>query len=199
MKELKKVLKISCLVLIMILSLCSCGPKNGVAKDNTLTTNKMNNSNKQLLLKGTQEAINAKYKNVIKKYYGMDELKVFQKYFSNLVIKQEDIDDETSLLCIAYYLYEVNIRRRNSITNEGANICIYKLIERGDLTFPNKAFKELEWDVFFVGYYKKYENEFNEGIAKFKKLGIDEINNRINKAKEKVNDEIYYDGLRNQY
>lgn len=50
-----------------------------------------------------------------------------------------------------------------------------------------------------MNYYIKYEKEFNEGIAEFKKLGIDEINNRINKAKEKVNDEIYYDGLRNQY
>lgn len=67
------------------------------------------------------------------------------------------------------------------------------------MTFPNKAFKELEWKAFFVNYYKKYENKFNEFIAEFKKLGIDEINNRINEAKEKVNDEIYYDGLRNQY
>ena len=62
-----------------------------------------------------------------------------------------------------------------------------------------KAFKEQDWKVFFVNYYKKYETEFNEGIAEFKTLGIEEINNRINKAKEKVNDEIYYDGLRNQY
>ena len=199
MNKIKKIIKTSCMVLMAVLLLCSCGLKNGVAKDDTLTINKMNNSNKQLLLNGTQEAINAKYKNVIQKYYGMDELKVFQKYFFNLVIKQEDIDDETSLLCIAYYLYEVNTRWRNSITDPGANICIYKLIEKGDLTFPNKAFKEQEWKVFFVNYYKEYENEFNSGIAEFKKLGIDEINNRINKAKEKVNDEIYYDGLRNQY
>lgn len=199
MNRIKKVIKLSCVFYMAILLCIGCDEqKEGLLKETQFVVNNKISSNKQLLLNGIQEAINAKYKNVIKEYYGMDELKVFKKYFSNLVVKQEDIDDETSLLCIAYYLCEVN-GRWNDITNESANICIYKLIERGNLTFPNKAFKELEWKVFFVNSYKKYENEFNEFIAEFKKLGIDEINNHINEAKEKVNDEIYYDGLRNQY
>lgn len=198
MKKVKRIDKNIYMVLTMVLLFCSCGSKNVLEKANRFIINTQYISNRLLLLNGTQEAINAKYKNVIQEYYGMDELKVFQKYFSNLVIKQEDIDDETSLLCIAYYLYETN-GRYNSITNDAANICIYKLIEKGDLTFPNKAFKEQDWKIFFVNSYNEYETEFNEDIAEFKKLGIDEINNRINKAKEKINDDIYYDGLRNQY
>lgn len=69
MKELKKLLKICCIVLTMVLLLCSCDLKNELKKDNRFIISTKNISNKSLLRNGTQEAINAKYKNVIKKYF----------------------------------------------------------------------------------------------------------------------------------